>query len=361
MTPRRVLVVVTRRIGDVLLATPVIRSLRRQWPQAVLEALVFRGTEGVLAGNRDLDRVITVPERPRLLEHLRFHAALARRYDLALSLLTGDRPTLYAWLAGKMSAGLQDDGKKARWKRALLDRWVAFDDLDTHTVRMNLALVQALGLAPLGEVVVSWTAEDIAQAQAAAAPVGAGAYAVLQPCAKFSYKMWHLDGWTELGLWLRGRGLELVITGGGAPRETEYAAALAARLGGRALNLVGCLSLGAVGYVLSRAAAYVGPDTAVTHMAAALGTPTAALFGPSNPVKWGPWPRGQDVARNPWRRIGVQQQGNVALVQGSGACVPCLAEGCERHVASLSACLQELPARRVISALELLVATRASA
>ena len=51
-TPRRILVVVTRRIGDVLLATPVIRSLRRHWPEAAIDVLVFRGTEGVLADRK---------------------------------------------------------------------------------------------------------------------------------------------------------------------------------------------------------------------------------------------------------------------------------------------------------------------
>ncbi|MBB1077467.1 glycosyltransferase family 9 protein, partial [Rhodoferax sp. 4810] len=61
--PKRVLVVCTRRIGDVLLVTPLIRSLRRAWPQAQIDMLVFRGTAGVLDGNPDLGEVIVVPER----------------------------------------------------------------------------------------------------------------------------------------------------------------------------------------------------------------------------------------------------------------------------------------------------------
>src|SRR5262249_34172852 len=79
--PRRVLVVVPRRIGDVLLATPLIRSLRRAWPQAQLHVLVFEGTQGVIAANPDIDRIITVTERPGWLEHLRLLARIARRYD----------------------------------------------------------------------------------------------------------------------------------------------------------------------------------------------------------------------------------------------------------------------------------------
>ena len=54
--PRTVLVVVTRRIGDVLLATPLIRSLKHAWPDAAIDVLVFAGTQGVLAANPDIRR-----------------------------------------------------------------------------------------------------------------------------------------------------------------------------------------------------------------------------------------------------------------------------------------------------------------
>ena len=59
----RILVVVLRRLGDVLLTTPLIRSIKRAYPDAAIEALVFAGTEGILAGNPDLAGVIAVPQR----------------------------------------------------------------------------------------------------------------------------------------------------------------------------------------------------------------------------------------------------------------------------------------------------------
>jgi len=74
-----------------------------------------------------------------------------------------------------------------------------------------------------------------------------------------------------------------------------------------------------------------------------------ALFGPTNPVKWGPWPADHPVDVNPWQRTGSQGRGNVRLIQGAGACVPCGNEGCERHVESASDCLTGLPAERVIA------------
>jgi heptosyltransferase-3 len=100
---------------------------------------------------------------------------------------------------------------------------------------------------------------------------------------------------------------------------------------------------------------YVGPDTVVTHMAAGLGVPTVALFGPSNPVKWGPWPRGADPRINPWQRTGSQVNGNVRLLQGQAHCVPCMQEGCERRLESFSDCLQHLDPQRVIRETEALL------
>jgi heptosyltransferase-3 len=345
--PKRLLVIVTRRIGDVLLATPVVRSLKQAWPAADIDVLVFAGTEGFITANPDVRRVLTVPDRPRFLEHMKLLAGLTRRYDLALSLVPGDRPTLYAFIAGKRRAGLLEPTRKARWKQWLLDAWVAFDNEETHTVRMHLALLRSVGVAPIAQVVPSWTAEDVGRAQALLAPLGGARYAVMHPYPKFRYKMWTEEGWITLARWLEGEGLRVVLTGGPEPAERAYVARIAASAPA-ALDLAGELTLGGVAYVVSRAALYVGPDTAITHAAAALGVPTVGLFGPTNPVKWGPWPADQPVSANPWARRGSQAAGRVRLVQGEGSCVPCGNEGCERHVASSSDCLTGLRAEVVM-------------
>jgi heptosyltransferase-3 len=122
------------------------------------------------------------------------------------------------------------------------------------------------------------------------------------------------------------------------------------------LNLAGTLSFSQLALLLQQAALYVGPDTVTTHLAAAVGAPTVALFGPSNPVKWGPWPKGSNADPSPYGFRGTQIVGNVALVQGAGHCVPCLLEGCARHEASESVCLQMLSAGTVIEAARKLLA-----
>ncbi len=349
--PDTVLVVVTRRIGDVLLATPLVRSIKRAWPDAAVDCLVFAGTEGVLAGNPDLRQVLTIPERPGLRRHATFLRGIRRRYELALSTLPGDRPTLYAWQAGRRRAGLALPGAKHAWKRALLDAWLPFDDLETHSVTGNLALARLVGIAPCPEVVAAWNAAD-AGAVAAALPFDARTtrYAVLHLFPKFRYKAWTAHGWQALAKWLAGEGMRIVLTGGGGADELAYVANLAGQLPGDAVNLAGKLDFPQVACLIAGARVYVGPDTATTHLAAATGTATIAIFGPSNPVRWGPWPTGYADAASPFAMHGSRTVNNVTLIQGKKHCVPCLLEGCDRHVESHSDCLDEMPAARVIDA-----------
>jgi len=349
--------VVPRRLGDVLLATPAIRSLKRAFPECAIDALVFAGTQSVLAGNSDVSQVLTIDERPHAGAQFRLAARIFRSYDLALSLVPSDRATIYAWLAGRQRIGLVVDETKHTWKKWLLGRWVPFDNRAAHTVVMHLRVIEALGIFPSTEIVFTPRPEDVQTARATLARHGVtSGYAVLHPFPKFRYKMWHDRGWREVSGWLKQHGLQVVITGSADANERAYCAALKACIG--AADLAGALTLPATAAVIAGAIVYIGPDTVTTHLAAALGVPTVALFGPSDPLKWGPWPYRHASLDNPWRHVGSQQRGNVQIVQGNALCTPCFLEGCDRHTGSAADCLTGLPARRVIEALERQLAQR---
>lgn len=355
---RSVLVVCTRRIGDVLLATPVVRSLKRAYPEAAIDMLVFEGTQDVVAANPDVHRTLAIAERPAIGPHLALLRSLWRRYDLALSVLAGDRPTFHAWAAGRYRMGTLLDDRKSWWKRRLLHEWVPFDNLHTHTVAMNLRLLAPLQIKSFGTPVVSWTQEHEESVHRLFPRIrDSQRYAVFHVSPKFAYKTWTAEGWVALGRWLIDQGVAVIVTGMESA-EQRYCEQVLHGLPD-AVNLVGLMTLPALGYLLSRAVLYVGTDTAVSHMAAAVGVPAVVLFGPSNPVKWGPWPKDfPPTTHSPWRRQGSQRQGNVFLLQGEGDCVPCLAEGCDRHVNSLSDCLQRMSVHRVIEAAEAMLRER---
>src|SRR5690349_15856194 len=111
----RILLVTLRRIGDVLLTTPLAHALRRRWPAATIDVLVFEGTEGILAGNPDLNRVVVLPVRPSIAASLKVIGRLWRRYDVAISTQTGDRPSIMAWAAGRRRIGFVGDNFTGSW------------------------------------------------------------------------------------------------------------------------------------------------------------------------------------------------------------------------------------------------------
>ena len=352
--PKSILVIATRRIGDVILTTPLIRSLRHAYQDARLDVVVFKGTESCISANKDIDTIITITEGATFREQIKTICKLFRQYDLAISTLSGDRPTFYSLIAGKISIGFVENGQKLSWQRVLLDKYLLFDNRETHTVTMNLSLLKLIDVRQIPEVTISWAKDDELKVNKLLPfDMDKEPYAVLHVYPMFSYKMWHLAGWTDLIRWLNAKGLRTLLTGSNSPDEREYISRLCQSLPCDSINVAGLLSLSGVAYLLSKASVYIGLDTAVTHMASALGIPTIALYGPTNPVKWGPMPKNiYSPKKSPYKRKGSQKMGNVFLLQGKGKCVPCHEEGCDRNIQSLSRCLQDMPAADVIEAIE---------
>jgi heptosyltransferase-3 len=337
----RILVVTLRRLGDVLLTTPLIRSLRRAWPEAEIDVLVFADTKGIIDGNPDINCVIDLPVRPSPADTLRMMGRLWKQYDLAISTQVGDRPTLFALIAGRTHAGLTapDDTRfGARIKRRALHR-TAPATRNIHRVEQLLALADALGIARVPETVCP----------AAAVPSGVSAgdrYAVIHVAPKFRYKQWTAEGWRALAAGLAERGLAVIALSGPDPAERRYLDDI-----WRGDVAIHQLTWPENVALLSRARVYIGPDTSVSHLAAAAGCPTVALFGPMDPRVWAPWPAGG--LDRPWLASDtIQQRGNVFVVQNPLPCVPCTFEGCERHIGSESICLNELSAVQVLAAVD---------
>ena len=337
----RILVISLRRIGDLLLATPLIRSLRRAWPHASIDVLVLPGTAEIVEGNPDIDRIIVMTSG----QSFKLAFRLFKRYDLAVSTQTGDRPTLFAVLAGRQHAGLTVAGEPklgGRIKRAMLHRSAPMAP-NVHRVEHVMRLADALGIGRVPEVVcpAPVASQDIAPGES---------YAVVHAAPMFRYKEWTAAGWRALAAGLRQRGLAVVAISGPGVSERRY------------LDEVwqGAVPIHQLPWsqntaLLQGARVYVGPDTSTTHLAAATGCPTVALFGPMDPRVWGPWPAGgtREAINEPWAASGtIQNRCNVWIVQNPLPCLPCTFEGCERHIDSSSVCLLELTADQVLAAVD---------
>jgi len=358
---QRILVVATQQLGDVLLTTPLIRSARRRWPQARIDVLGFTGTLGMLRGNPDVGELIEVNARAKGKERSALLRRLWRRYDLALVTRGSDRAHIYGWIAGKMRAGIVPVNAGGRWLKRLLLKHVVDEAPDSHAVLEKLQL-----LAPWVDV----AREPVHLVPPPAAPLPStlqtqlrARFAVVHTPSMWRYKQWPVEHFKVLVAGLVEHGLQVLLTGSSSPQDRELVAEVATvGVAPQVIDLAGALDLNQLGGVLGRAALYVGPDAAITHLAAACDTPSVALFGPTPPTAWGPWPAGH-AARQPYERVGARQaHGRVILLQGPAPCVPCGREGCDNHRGSRSDCLIALePALVLREALALAQAARPSA
>ena len=345
----RILVVALRRLGDVLLTTPLIRSLRRAWPDAQIDALVFADTAGILKGNPDLDDVIGMRRNAGAADTLKLAARIAKRYALAISTQSGDRPVFLAALAGRQSfAPISGANAMASFKRMIVTHEAAVV-AGLHRVEEMLRLTDTIGVPRVPEIVcpAGVVRPDV---------IPAGSYAVIHPSPMYRYKQWTAAGWRGLITGLTRRGMQVVVTGGPAPAERSYIDTVIADAPA-VIRRDGQLEWHEIAALTAGSKVFVGPDTSVTHLAAASGAPTIALFGPTDPRLWGPWPAG-GLAK-PWAKAGtIQQRGNVWLAQNPLPCMPCQLEGCDRHLMSHSQCLDELSVDQVLAAVDQALAER---
>lgn len=355
---RRIAVICTRRLGDVLLATAMIRSLKRAaQPGTRIEALVSPETVPALIGNPDVDEIIAVPHRPTWREAWALLRRIFRRYEVAVTTIFSDRAHILAFLASSRRVAVIPPANEpgAEWKDWLSWKSLRANDRAMHAVEQNLRLVERMGIPRWPEVVPPRPTDPSALDRTLGAGWRDRRYAVVHPAAMYPYKGWTEEGWRAIVADLGRRGLHVYLTGGPAAAERALVESIAAASDAdRVTNLAGTLQFPELTPLIERARVFVGPDTSVTHLAAATGAATIALFGPSNVVAWGPWPRSA-AGRSPakWKMSApLQHQGNVWIVQGLTHCAPCLLEGCERHQQSRSDCLAQMPAQRVLAVID---------
>lgn len=348
---KRILVIATRQIGDVLLTTPLIRAARECWPEAQIHVLGFRGTLGMLAGNTDIDQLIETPPRLGWRGFLTLLRQLWRRYDLALITQPGDRAHLIGLVAARQRSGLlPEEGGSNWWKRRLLAHAVpvAGDRGAVHVTVEKLALLAPW--RPAGARVP----EVVPPAPLPLPPALAGqlepGYVVVHAPSMWQYKQWPVENYAQVIGGLLADGRQVVLTGSGGARDQACIAPLRG-LGAAPvlLDASGQLDFRQLRALLGDAALYIGPDTSVSHLAAASGVPTLALFGPTNPLRWAPWPA-KPRARELFKRsAALQTAGNVSVLQGQLPCVPCGRAGCEDRLDSRSDCLLQITPERVLA------------
>ena len=343
---RRALVIKLRHHGDVLLASPVLAVLKQAAPQAEIDAMVYADTAPMLRGHPALSQLHLLPRGrqggwgERLgRERSLLRAMRERRYDLLVHLTDHPRgATLAALLRPRWSVAFERDVGQWWWRRAFTHIARQPRGTPRATVERHLDLLRRLGIHPAPEersptLAVSDAAAASVQDKLRQAGWRGERYALVHPGSRWMFKAWTPGGNARVIDHLAGRGLSVVLTAAPDAREAALCDAILQLSHTRCIDLRGQLTLEELGAAIRQASVFFGVDSVPMHMAAALGTPGAALCGPSNDLEWGPW---SDKLR--------------VVASQVHPCRPCGIDGCGGS--KRSDCLVTLPPAQVIAALD---------
>lgn len=291
----KILIIKLRAIGDVLLSTPVIENLRRAYNSSRIDFLVERDAEDVVKGNPYVDRVIVLDRKrmSSLGESLNFMKGLREgRYDLTIDLFGNPRSALLTLCTGaKLRVGYNFRGRRYAYNLRVEPRGDR-----VHEVQFNLDALRKIGvpvltdnpLFPLDDVSKRF-ARDFFKSQG----LEDGFVIGVSPSGGWSAKRWPLEYFAELADQLvKTYGAKILLFWG--PGELIRVQRLQSFMTERSW-IIPKTTLKQLGALLWRCDLVISNDSGPMHIAAALGTPTTGIFGPTNPQLQGPYGEKHEV------------------------------------------------------------------
>ena len=316
-----------RHIGDVLLSTPAFHALRGTFPGARIAAVVNEGTQDMLSGNPDIDRILVFRRgRRNAGRKSRFGEELALlreirslRADVAVNFTEGDRGATLSLLSGARFRVGVASARRGLWaKERFYTHLCPRPDQYLHQVWKDLDVLAAAGIPP-GDLRLRFSFSEEERERAHRKLSGAGMpggapYAVIHPTSRWKFKCWTDEGMAGIISCLSRKGVYPVVASGPDPVEVAQADRIVALSSVSCASLAGALSLKELGAALASARLFFGVDSAPMHIAAAVGTPAVALFGPTGAYNWAPW-EGIDWGYTADRPAGPRHVGRHVVVQ----------------------------------------------
>ena len=310
----KILILKPSSLGDVVQALPVLRLLKLHWPESDITWWVDSALASILEGDPDLAGVVRFEKRlwaapTRWAEVWRSLRRIREQsFDLVIDLQCLARSGAVGWLAaGKLLIGLDDPREGAR---GFYDIVVPRPSYHTHAVDWYLGVLNAL------DVPVHWNFTWLPEKTAVAAEVkrrwqtASAPWIVLQPGARWINKRWPAEHYAELIRQIAALHPHFKFAILGADTERELGAVLAQADFRRCLDLTGKISLPEMVEWIRLSQLMITNDTGPMHVAAALGKPLVAIFGPTEPRRTGPYRQLRGV------------------VQSRLPCVPCMKPRC---------------------------------
>ncbi len=310
-TPAKLLIIKPSSLGDVVHSLPFLNAVRESFPSTEIHWVIAKGLEGLLENHPMVQKLLVI-NKDEWKDIKRMRGTLSE-FRSILGALKGESYDITVDLQGLLRSGILTAASKApvrlgfseaREGSRLFYTQTITGGREIHAVDRYLKMASALGCDPrtvafpMPPVKESLKIRQLKQA--------VGEYAVLAPGARWKTKQWPAERFGRLSSLLN---IPSIIIGSGA--DEALAEEAAAHSKGKAISMAGKTDIKELISLIRKAVFMVTNDSGPMHIAAACGVPVAALFGPTNPARTGPYGRGH------------------IIIRGDSACAPCYKKKCK--------------------------------
>lgn len=294
---RRILVIKLRFHGDMLLTTPVISTLKRHYPDAKIDVLLYQDTIPILSENPEINALYGLKNKKtktsekisnfiQLIKTLR-----SNKYDIVINMAD---QWMVAVLVRMLNAPVRISHdysyrRNAFWRNSFTHH---VTQEGTNVVESNLSVLAPLGFdSSVKKTTMSYNPSCWVRVRSELGQSCVGEhYVVIQPTARQIFKCWDNDKFSQLIDALHARGLQVVLTSGPSREDLDCINAIAGGCQTPPVTaLAGKLTFPELAALIDHADLFIGVDSAPGHIAAAVNTPLICLFGATNHVFWRPW------------------------------------------------------------------------
>ncbi len=335
---RKVLLIRLRSIGDTVLSTPSLFALRRFLPDAEIDILVEDWVAPVLNNHPHLDNVVVLERggfvtRARVAREIR-----STGYDVVYNLHGGTTATFLTRASGaRHRVGYKTYQYAQLHNHQAPSPLLLWGQQKTHSVEQQLALLGWTGVPvtdrPRTHLAVTPEADWAVHQRLEEAGLADRQFALIHPAAAFATKQWAVENFARVAESFAERGLAPVAIV--APNEREIVESLMDQSSVRIVSFD--LSLPEVAALAARSQIFVGNDSGIAHIAAAVGARSVVIFGSSNVAHWRPW-----------------NKAPAEVVTEPMPCQPCHGYFCEKF--PLPECILRVPVDRVVAAVDKILA-----
>jgi heptosyltransferase-3 len=346
---KNILMIQLGDIGDVVWTTPTLWAVKESYPQANVSVLLRESFGCLLEADPSIHKIFEVKNtQGNLLSNITYQLQLVKKlrneqFDLVFDLRSGDRGAIMARLTGAAIRGSLHYTAVPFWRNRLFTHLLI--GLPTPKERIlgaaeqSLRIIRGFGITGKTTIPKLWVSDQVMTrvykvlAECNMKPVASNLshrWITINPFSRWPYKELANDKWVSIINWLWHE-FHIAAAIVGSKEETARAREMVNKCNGTVYNLAGKTTLAELAGTLSLSSFHLGVDSAAPHIAAAVGTPTLTIYGPSDWRDWAP--------------VGDKHR---VVVSGMD-CVPCSKKGCGGSERSL--CLETLEVKTVQDAI----------